>query len=162
MCPPAAVYDMDFQQMVAFHRAKNADVTIAMHPVSSLQADDWGLAAWAEVISCPVLAASQQPAKLACTVRRHADQSIQACITDVLQVPECDARSKGIAQVHTSSCEWPADGLPWRGRVQAIAIAALPRLLNLPQHVLSHHSTGWLADPAVPAAPWSSAHAQLT
>ncbi len=127
MCPPAAVYDMDFQQMVAFHRAKNADVTIAMHPVSSLQADDWGLAAWAEVISCPVLAASQQPAKLACTVRRHADQSIQACITDVLQVPECDARSKGIAQVHTSSCEWPADGLPWRGRVQAIAIAALPK-----------------------------------
>lgn len=30
----AAVYDMDFQQMVAFHRAKNADVTIAMHTVS--------------------------------------------------------------------------------------------------------------------------------
>ncbi|PRW44900.1 glucose-1-phosphate adenylyltransferase [Chlorella sorokiniana] len=48
----AAVYDMDFQQMVAFHRAKNADVTIAMHTV-----------------------------------------------------PECDARSKGIAQVHSSSCK---------------------------------------------------------
>lgn len=54
MCPhvPPAVYNMDMARLVAFHREKNADVTIAMHAVG-----------------------------------------------------EEDARGKGIAQVHPSSCE---------------------------------------------------------
>lgn len=35
---------MDFAKLVAFHRAKNADVTIAMHPVGDTDARTKGLA----------------------------------------------------------------------------------------------------------------------
>lgn len=40
----AAVYTMDVAQLVAEHRAKGADITIAMHPVSEADASGKGVA----------------------------------------------------------------------------------------------------------------------
>ena len=40
----AAVYNLDFERLVAFHRAKNADVTMAVHPVPEALAPAKGIA----------------------------------------------------------------------------------------------------------------------
>lgn len=56
----SAVYNMDFSQLIAAHREKNADITIAMHPVSAELAPSKGIGK-VHHASCKVMKFEEKP-----------------------------------------------------------------------------------------------------